>query len=230
MPRARRGTVVLLAIAASVIAGLHAAAIQDSAALGFSFTNIARDAGLDARIVFGGAASNKYLLETTGTGVALIDYDNDGRLDLFFVNGSTLERSPPEPHAHQSSVSKQGGRHVRGRDRQRGPRRERVGAGRVRRRFRQRRQRRSVRHLLGAESPLSQPRQRTIRRRHQEAGLTQRSRRGGIPAAPSSTTIATAGSISSLPTTSISIWRPRRLLHQGSAATRGSRSRAGRPA
>jgi hypothetical protein len=96
MPRARRDTVVLLAIAACVIAGLHAAAIQDSAALSFSFKNIARDAGLDARIVFGGAASNKYLLETTGTGVALIDYDNDGRLDLFFVNGSTLEKSPPD--------------------------------------------------------------------------------------------------------------------------------------
>ena len=68
---------------------------QDAAA-GFSFTNIARAAGLDARIVFGGQATNKYLLETTGTGVALIDYDNDGRLDLFFVNGSTLEGFPAD--------------------------------------------------------------------------------------------------------------------------------------
>ena len=67
-----------------------------AAAPGFSFTNIARAAGLDARIVFGGDATNKYLLETTGTGVALIDYDNDGRLDLFFVNGSTLEGFPAD--------------------------------------------------------------------------------------------------------------------------------------
>ena len=54
--------------------------------LTFSFTNIARAAGLDGTTVYGGAASNKYLLETTGTGVAAIDYDRDGRLDLFLVN------------------------------------------------------------------------------------------------------------------------------------------------
>jgi len=61
----------------------------------FSVTNVARAAGLDSRIVYGGATSNKYLLETTGTGVAAIDYDRDGWLDLFFVNGSTLEGFPP---------------------------------------------------------------------------------------------------------------------------------------
>jgi len=77
------------------------------AAVGFSFTNIARAAGLDARIVFGGQKANKYLLETTGTGVALIDYDNDGRLDLFFVNGSTLEGFPadraPSNHLYRNT-------------------------------------------------------------------------------------------------------------------------------
>jgi enediyne biosynthesis protein E4 len=34
--------------------------------------------------------SKKYLLETMGSGVALFDYDNDGRLDLFLVNGAKL--------------------------------------------------------------------------------------------------------------------------------------------
>jgi hypothetical protein len=63
--------------------------------LGFSFANVAREAGLNHLTVFGGAAANKYLLETTGTGVAFIDIDNDGWLDLFFVNGSTLEGFPP---------------------------------------------------------------------------------------------------------------------------------------
>ena len=63
--------------------------------LTFSFTNIARAAGLDGTTVYGGASSNKYLLETTGTGVAAIDYDRDGRLDLFFVNGSRLEGFAP---------------------------------------------------------------------------------------------------------------------------------------
>jgi hypothetical protein len=34
--------------------------------------------------------SRKYLLETMGAGVALFDYDNDGRLDIFLVNGAPL--------------------------------------------------------------------------------------------------------------------------------------------
>jgi enediyne biosynthesis protein E4 len=34
--------------------------------------------------------SKKYLLETMGSGVALFDYDNDGRLDIFFANGARL--------------------------------------------------------------------------------------------------------------------------------------------
>src|SRR5438270_5822027 len=64
--------------------------------LGFSFTNIAREAGLNHVTVFGGATANKYLLETTGTGVAFIDFVSDGWLDVFFVNGSTLEGFPPD--------------------------------------------------------------------------------------------------------------------------------------
>jgi len=34
--------------------------------------------------------SKKYLIETMGSGVALFDYDNDGRLDIFFANGAPL--------------------------------------------------------------------------------------------------------------------------------------------
>jgi enediyne biosynthesis protein E4 len=66
------------------------------------FTNIAREAGLDMTTVFGGRESNTYLVETTGTGVAMLDYDGDGWVDLFFVNGSTLEGFPPgaEPTSH----------------------------------------------------------------------------------------------------------------------------------
>jgi enediyne biosynthesis protein E4 len=39
------------------------------------------------------ATPGKYLLETMGGGVALLDYDNDGRLDVFFTNGAKLEES-----------------------------------------------------------------------------------------------------------------------------------------
>ena len=37
------------------------------------------------------ATSNKYLVETMGGGVALFDYDNDGRLDVFFTNGARID-------------------------------------------------------------------------------------------------------------------------------------------
>jgi hypothetical protein len=39
--------------------------------------------------------SKKYLLETMGSGVALLDYDNDGRLDIFFSNGARLDDPMP---------------------------------------------------------------------------------------------------------------------------------------
>src|SRR5271156_6215019 len=40
--------------------------------------------------------SKKYLLETMGSGVALFDYDNDGRLDIFFTNGARLDDPTPK--------------------------------------------------------------------------------------------------------------------------------------
>lgn len=75
---------------------------QAPAPLLFSFTNIAARAGLTAPTIYGGQDTNRYLLETTGSGVALIDADRDGWLDIFLVNGTTLEGFPPgqEPSAH----------------------------------------------------------------------------------------------------------------------------------
>ena len=55
------------------------------------FTDIAEKAGLTMMNVFGGIDTKKYIIETTGTGVAIIDYDNDGWPDIFVVNGSRLE-------------------------------------------------------------------------------------------------------------------------------------------
>jgi hypothetical protein len=42
------------------------------------------------------ATSLKYLLESMGAGVALFDYDNDGRLDIYFTNGARLEDPMPK--------------------------------------------------------------------------------------------------------------------------------------
>jgi len=56
--------------------------------------NVAKEAGLNTKMIFGGEHKNKYLLETTGCGVAFYDYDNDGWLDIFLVNGTRLEGFP----------------------------------------------------------------------------------------------------------------------------------------
>jgi len=84
------------------VAGLADPARLDGTRLGFSFKEVAAEAGLSATTVFGGKEANRYLLETTGTGVALFDYDGDGFLDVFLVNGTTLEGFPKgkEPINH----------------------------------------------------------------------------------------------------------------------------------
>jgi len=53
--------------------------------------------------VNGGVDSKKYIIETTGSGVAILDYDNDGWPDIFLVNGSTLNpprEKDPKPTSH----------------------------------------------------------------------------------------------------------------------------------
>ena len=49
--------------------------------------------------------SRKYLLETMGTGVALFDYDNNGRLDIYFVNGAPLSDPTPKGTIPQKTDS-----------------------------------------------------------------------------------------------------------------------------
>jgi hypothetical protein len=62
--------------------------LTGGASLPVQFVNVAREAGLRTKTIFGAEKNNRYLLETTGCGVAFYDYDNDGWLDLFFVNGT----------------------------------------------------------------------------------------------------------------------------------------------
>jgi enediyne biosynthesis protein E4 len=59
-----------------------------------NFEDIAEKAGLTMTNIFGGVDQKKYIIETTGTGVAIFDYDNDGWPDIFIVNGTKLEGSP----------------------------------------------------------------------------------------------------------------------------------------
>jgi hypothetical protein len=55
------------------------------------FVNVAREAGLRTKTIFGLENKNRFLLETTGCGVAFYDYDHDGWLDIFLVNGTRFD-------------------------------------------------------------------------------------------------------------------------------------------
>jgi enediyne biosynthesis protein E4 len=79
---------VILAVLPNNSLAQAAAGSEPSAA---RFVDIAEKAGLTMKNVFGGVESKKYIIETTGTGIAIFDYDNDGWPDIFFVNGTTLE-------------------------------------------------------------------------------------------------------------------------------------------
>jgi enediyne biosynthesis protein E4 len=59
-----------------------------------NFVDVAERAGLTASITYGGIDQKKYIIETNGCGVAFIDYDNDGWMDIFLLNGTRLEGFP----------------------------------------------------------------------------------------------------------------------------------------
>lgn len=55
-----------------------------------TFVDVYREAGLDFEH-HAGSPEKDFLIETVGSGVALFDYDNDGMIDIFLVDGSTVE-------------------------------------------------------------------------------------------------------------------------------------------
>jgi enediyne biosynthesis protein E4 len=66
------------------------------------FLDDTHKAGLDTWTHHMGTTEKKYILETNGSGVCLLDYDNDGWLDIYLVNGSTydaLDGKTTPPHA-----------------------------------------------------------------------------------------------------------------------------------
>ena len=55
------------------------------------YEDIANQAGLTGVNVSGAERGKQYIVESTGTGVAIFDYDNDGLPDIFLVNGGRLD-------------------------------------------------------------------------------------------------------------------------------------------
>ncbi len=66
------------------------------------FEDIAQQVGLTALNVYGGDTHKEFIIETTGNGAMILDYDNDGWPDVFLPNGSTVEEFPKDraPSGH----------------------------------------------------------------------------------------------------------------------------------
>jgi hypothetical protein len=92
---------------ASLIVGTEqsgTASLTDSATPG-RFVDVTQRLGINFQHQ-ASHTSKKYLPETMGSGVALFDYDNDGRLDIFLVNGAPLTDPTPKGTIPQKSGPK----------------------------------------------------------------------------------------------------------------------------
>src|SRR5437899_4781525 len=70
-------------------AGMKAPAVE--------YRDIANRAGLAGVNVSGSETSKQYIVETTGNGVAIVDFDNDGLPDIFLINSGTLGTGAVQP-------------------------------------------------------------------------------------------------------------------------------------
>ena len=86
-----------------VAAALLLAAVLETGTVQPKYVEAAAAAGLNFRFRTS-ATPTKYLIETMGGGVAIFDYDNDGRPDVFFVNGAALKKSQSDAEAPDKSA------------------------------------------------------------------------------------------------------------------------------
>jgi hypothetical protein len=91
MTRLLRSLVVAVACVYAALPGLAQSSKPTSP---ISFTDIAREAGLVHPSIYGGIDRKRYIIETNGAGVAMIDVDRDGWLDALVLSGTRLDGAP----------------------------------------------------------------------------------------------------------------------------------------
>ena len=70
-----------------------------------TFTDVTAEAGIDFKHT-NGRSGEFYFVEQLGSGAAFFDYDNDGYLDIYFVDGADLPGFQSETATNQPSLSK----------------------------------------------------------------------------------------------------------------------------
>lgn len=81
--------IILLAVTILLFSSYEAQPLSERKTI---FTDITQEAGISWRH-FSGESPDRFLIETMGGGVAFLDFDNDGREDIFFVNGGETPHS-----------------------------------------------------------------------------------------------------------------------------------------
>jgi hypothetical protein len=86
------------ALACAGLAALTLGAVQaPSSSWPVRFVDVAREAGLTHPVTYGDVERKRFIIETNGCGVAMVDLDDDGWVDLLTLNGTQLE--PGARHA-----------------------------------------------------------------------------------------------------------------------------------